>query len=193
MFDPYQVASISLQCKKKKQNKIKRVYISALVGMIVAVAGIYIVNVIFNILEKKKFSEIFKVTSSWQLYYASIIAGGVNGILSVLLPPKLYRFAAVIVITIVYEVIAGLTKESTLDNNGLVRAIVRDIFLIFFIIDLYQKLFKDYSKKDSNKSNDLDDDNIEVNELLNVTLISSIVLNIGIITTKTGINSILGL
>ena len=158
MFDPYQVASISLQCKKKKQNKIKRVYISALVGMIVAVAGIYIVNVIFNILEKKKFSEIFKVTSSWQLYYASIIAGGVNGILSVLLPPKLYRFAAVIVITIVYEVIAGLTKESTLDNNGLVRAIVRDIFLIFFIIDLYQKLFKDYSKKDSNKSNDLDDD-----------------------------------
>lgn len=193
MFDPYQVASISLQCQKKKKNKIKRAYISALVGMIVAVAGIYIVNVIFNILERRKFSEIFRVTSTWQLYYAAIIAGGINGILSVLLPTKLYRFAAVIVITIVYEVIAGLTGESTLDNNGLVRAIVRDIFLIFFIVDLYQKLFKDYSKKDDNQSNDLDDDNVEVNELLNVTLISSIVLNIGIITTKTGINSILEL
>ena len=192
MFDPYQVSSISMQCEKKKKNKIKKVYISALVGMIVAVAGIYIANIIFNILEKRKFNEIFKVTSTWQLYYASIIAGGINGILSVLLPPKLYRFASVIIITIVYEVIAGLTGQTTLDNMGLVRALVRDIFLIFFIIDLYKKLFKDYTKKDK-KSNNEDDENIEINELLNVTLLSSIVLNIGIITTKTGINSILGL
>ena len=192
MFDPYQVSSISIQCENKKKNKIKRAYISALVGIIVAVAGIYIVNVIFNILEKRKFNEIFRVTSTWQLYYAAIIAGGINGILSVLLPPKLYRFAAVIVITIVYEVIAGLTGQTTLDDMGLVRALVRDIFLIFFIIDLYQKLFKDYSKKDK-KSNEEDDENIEINELLNVTLLSSIVLNIGIITTKTGINSILGI
>lgn len=192
MFDPYQVSSISMQCEKKKKNKIKKVYISALVGMIVAVAGIYIANIIFNILEKRKFNEIFKVTSTWQLYYASIIAGGINGILSILLPPKLYRFASVIIITIVYEVIAGLTGQTTLDNMGLVRALVRDIFLIFFIIDLYKKLFKDYTKKDK-KSNNEDDENIEINELLNVTLLSSIVLNIGIITTKTGINSILGL
>lgn len=192
MFDPYQVSSINMQCEKKKKNKVKRAYISALVGIIVAVAGIYIVNVIFNILEKRKFNEIFKVTSTWQLYYAAIIAGGINGILSVLLPPKLYRFAAVIVITIVYEVIAGLTAQTTLDNMGLVRALVRDIFLIFFIIDLYQKLFKDYTKKDQ-KSNNNEDETIEINELLNVTLLSSIVLNIGIITTKTGINSILGL
>ena len=192
MFDPYQVSSINMPCEKKKKNKVKRAYISALVGIIVAVAGIYIVNVIFNILEKRKFNEIFKVTSTWQLYYAAIIAGGINGILSVLLPPKLYRFAAVIVITIVYEVIAGLTAQTTLDNMGLVRALVRDIFLIFFIIDLYQKLFKDYTKKDQ-KSNNNEDDTIEITEMLNVTLLSSIVLNIGIITTKTGINSILGL
>lgn len=192
MFDPYQVSSISMQCEKKKKNKINKAYISALVGMIVAVAGIYIANIIFNILEKRKFNEIFKVTSTWQLYYASIIAGGINGILSVLLPPKLYRFASVIIITIVYEVIAGLTGQTTLDNIGLVRALVRDIFLIFFIIDLYQKLFKDYTKKEK-KESDYEEDIIEINELLNVTLVSSIVLNIGIITTKTGINSILGL
>ena len=192
MFDPYQVSSISMQCEKKKKNKINKAYISALVGMIVAVAGIYIANIIFNILEKRKFNEIFKVTSTWQLYYASIIAGGINGILSVLLPPKLYRFASVIIITIVYEVIAGLTGQTTLDNIGLVRALVRDIFLIFFIIDLYKKLFKDYTKKEK-KESDYEEDIIEINELLNVTLVSSIVLNIGIITTKTGINSILGL
>lgn len=190
MFDPYQAASICVQTTKKKKNKLKRAYISSLAGMIVAVAGIYIVNVIFNLLEKKKFNEIFRVTSSWQIYYAAIIAGGINGILVVFLKPELYRFAAVIIITIVYEVIAGLTGQTTLDNNGLVRAIVRDIFLIFFIIDLYKKLFKDYNNKPAKDEND---ENIEINELLNVTLISSIILNIGIVTTKTGLNSILGI
>ena len=58
MFDPYQVSSISMQCEKKKKNKIKKAYISALVGMIVAVAGIYIANIIFNILEKRKFNDV---------------------------------------------------------------------------------------------------------------------------------------
>jgi hypothetical protein len=62
--------------------------------------------------------------------------------------------------------------------------------LIFFIIDVYKKLFKNYNNK---KAKDESDENIEVNELLNVTLISSIVLNVGIVTTKTGLNSILGI
>ena len=189
MFDPFQAASITMQNNKKKTNKLKKAYISSLVGMIVAVAGIYIVNIIFNLL-KKKFNEIFKVSSSWQLYYAAVIAGGINGILVVFLKPELYRFAAVIISTIIYEVIAGLTGQTTLDNNSLTRAIVRDIFLIFFIIDVYKKLFKNYNNK---KAKDESDENIEVNELLNVTLISSIVLNIGIVTTKTGLNSILGI
>ena len=85
MFDPFQAASITMQNNKKKTNKLKKAYISSLVGMIVAVAGIYIVNIIFNLLEKKKFNEIFKVSSSWQLYYAAVIAGGINGILVVFL------------------------------------------------------------------------------------------------------------
>lgn len=189
MLDPYQASSIIIQTKEKKEKKIKRAYLSAMVGMIVGVAGVYIANVIFNLLEKRSFKEIFKVTNSWQTYYASVIAGGINGILVVLLPPKLYRFASVIVITVLYEVIAGLSNQQNLDNNALVRSIVRDIFLIFFIVDLYKKLFKDYTKKEKNHN----DDDPRFDELLNVTLISSIILNIGIITTKTGINSILGL
>ena len=188
MFDPYQAAAISVQLDKKNKKR-KRAYLSAMVGIIVGVAGVYIANVILNLLERRKLKEIFKVTNSWQVYYASVIAGGINGILVVYLPPKLYRFAAVIVITLLYEVLAGITNQSTLDNNSLVRAIVRDIFLIFFIVDLYKKLFKDYTKKEKKNS----DDDPRFDELLSVTLISSIVLNIGIITTKTGLNSILGL
>ena len=189
MIDPYQAASIYEQSRDKKIKKKRRAYISAMVGMIVGVAGVYFANILFNLLEKRKFSEIFKVTNSWQVYFASVIAGGINGILVVFLPPKLYRFAAVIVITVLYEVIAGLSNQSTLDNNALVRAIVRDIFLIFFIVDLYKKLFKDYTKNEKNNN----DDDPRFDELLSITLISSIVLNIGIITTKTGLNSLLGI
>ena len=116
MIDPYQAASVSMQLHKKN-NKLKRAYINAMVGMIVAVAGTYIVNVIINLLEKKKFNEIFLVSSTWQLYFASVIAGGLNGILVVFLPPKLYRFAAVILITVIYETIAGLTNATTLNNQ----------------------------------------------------------------------------
>lgn len=186
MIDPYQAASLSMQ-QSKRSSKLKRAYINAMVGMIVAVAGTYIVNVIINLLERKKFSEIFVVSSTWQLYFASVIAGGLNGILVVFLPPKLYRFAAVILITVIYEMLAGLTNISTLNNQELVKNIVRDLFLIFFIIDLYKKLFKDYSKKQPKK----DEEETELNDLLNVALISSIVLNIGIVTTKSGLESIL--
>ena len=37
MFDPFQAASITMQNNKKKTNKLKKAYISSLVGMIVAV------------------------------------------------------------------------------------------------------------------------------------------------------------
>ncbi len=187
MFDPFQTASILQQQENKKNNKLFKIYISSLVGMIVAVAGIYFVDVLFNLINKKKINELFKVSSSWQLYYASVIAGGINGILVVLLPPKLYRFAAVIVITILYEVLSGLSNGTTLDNSSLVKVIVRDVFLIFFIIDLYKKLFKDYNKKNK------EDDKIVLDDILNVSLLSSIVLNVGIVTTKTGLNNILGI
>ena len=142
-----------------------------------------------NLIEKKKFNEIFKVTSSWQIFYASVIAGGINGVLVVYLPPKLYRFASVIVIAVLFEIINGISNNTYSTNYTFISNIVRDIFLIFFIIDLYKKLFKDYTK---NKKNDSIDE-IEFDELLGVTLLSSIVLNIGIVTTRTGINSILNL
>ena len=185
MIDPYQAASISIQ-GKRKSKKLKQAYLNAMVGMIVAVAGTYIVNILLNLLEGKKFNELFKVSTSWQLYYASVIAGGLNGILVVLLPPRLYRFAAVILITVIYEMLAGLSNIDTLDDVTLVKNIVRDLFLIFFIIDLYKKLFKNYNNKQAKK----EDEEVELNELLNVALISSIVLNIGIVTTKSGIEGL---
>ena len=106
MYDPYQIASLEIQTKEKKK---KNILLSSFVGMIVAVAGIYVVDVFLNILEKKKLNEIFYVRSPWQIYYATVIAGGINGALLILVPKKLYSAAAVIVLTTIYETLAGLT------------------------------------------------------------------------------------
>lgn len=181
MYDPYQIASLEIQIKQKKK---KNIILSSFVGMIVAVAGIYVVDIFLNLLEKKKLNEIFSVRSPWQIYYASVIAGGINGVLLILIPKKLYSAAAVIVLTTVYETIAGLSGLSTLNDYALVRAIVRDLFLIYFILEIFNLVFKN---KQSTKENYED---IELNELLNITLISSIIFNISIISARRGINKI---
>jgi hypothetical protein len=180
VYDPYQITSLQIQLKQKKKN----VFLSSFVGMIVAVAGIYVVDIFLNLLEKKKLNEIFSVRSHWQIYYASVIAGGINGVLLILIPKKLYSAAAVIVLTTVYETIAGLSGLSTLNDYELVRAIVRDLFLIYFILEIFNLVFKN---KQSTKENYED---IELNELLNITLISSIIFNISIISARRGINKI---
>lgn len=186
MYDPYQMTSIEQQIKQPKK---KRIYLSSMVGMIVAVAGIFVVDVFLNLLEKKKINEIFKVRSPWQVYYASVIAGGINGILVVLLPQKLYSAAAIIILTTVYETIAGLTGLSTLNNYELVRAILRDLFLIYLVFEIINLLFSSFKTEKNNESID----EIEFNDLLNITLISSIIFNISIVSARRGINGILGI
>ena len=55
VYDPYQIASLEIQIKQKKK---KNIILSSFVGMIVAVAGIYVVDIFLNLLEKKKLNEI---------------------------------------------------------------------------------------------------------------------------------------
>ncbi len=185
MFDPYQCAAI-IEQRKKKEKKKNDAFLNLLVGMIVAVAGLYIVDIFFNIIMKKPFKEIFNVRSTWQAYYASIIAGGINGILVVYLPPKLYGTAAVIILTVIYETIAKMTGLSTLNNLELTQAIVRDIFLINIIFYIFGK-FND------EETDDNAEEEIVLGELIDVTLVSSIIINLTIVSTRYGINSILGI
>lgn len=187
MYDPYQQAYIMMEQKKVKK---KNTYLTAMVGMIVSVAGLYIVDVFFNILNKEKFSDIFKVRSNFQAYYATVIAGGINGILVVFLPPKVYNFAAVIILTTVYESIAKLTGLETLNSYELTRGIIRDIFIVNLVIYILKKLFNKDNNKDANKEEDIKE--VEFEEIIGVTLLSSIVLNLSIVSTRYGINNIFG-
>lgn len=184
MYDPYQCAAIIKQ--QKKERKKNYAFLNFLVSMIVAVAGLYIVDVFFNILEKKSLKSIFNVRSTWQAYFASIIAGGINGILVVYLPSKIYGTAAVIILTVIYETIAKMTGLESLNNYELTQSIVRDIFLINIIFYVFNQF------SDNNINND-DNEEVILGELIDVTLISSIIINLTIVSTRYGLNSILGI
>ncbi len=185
MIDPFQCASIQQQIQNKKKKNFA--FLNSLVGMIVAVAGLYIVDVFFNIIMKKPFKEIFKVRSTWQAYYASIIAGGINGILVVYLSPKVYSTTAVIILTIIYETIAKMTGLTTLNNLELTRNIVRDIFLINLVLYIFNRL---RNKEQEEQDDEIED--IELGELIDVTLISAIIINLTIVSSRLGINTIFG-
>lgn len=176
-----------LKKPKKKKLIIKSVFIGILVGLVAQ----YVVDIVINILAKKSLSNIFKVSSSWQIYYTSVIAGGINGALVVILPEELFSFAAVFVITAVYNALQIFSTKEELEkevktNHSFVVGIIRDVFIILLVVYLMNKI--GINKKEKT--------NIELEEfesLFAVTLVSSVVLNISFYLTQTGINQILGL
>lgn len=176
-----------LKKPKKKKLIIKSVFIGILVGLVAQ----YVVDIVINILAKKSLLNIFKVSSSWQIYYTSVIAGGINGALVVILPEELFSFAAVFVITAVYNALQIFSTKEELEkevktNHSFVVGIIRDVFIILLVVYLMNKI--GINKKEKT--------NIELEEfesLFAVTLVSSVVLNISFYLTQTGINQILGL
>lgn len=176
-----------LKKPKKKKLIIKSVFIGILVGLVAQ----YVVDIVINILAKKSLSNIFKFSSSWQIYYTSVIAGGINGALVVILPEELFSFAAVFVITAVYNALQIFSTKEELEkevktNHSFVVGIIRDVFIILLVVYLMNKIGINKKEKTNIELEDFE-------SLLAVTLVSSIVLNISFYLTQTGINQILGL
>lgn len=190
MYDEYQAAHIRSLCviqntkpPRSKKDVIGYVF---LVSMIIAVVSQYIIDVIFKIITRQKFKEWFKVNFPWQTYYAAVISGGINGILLVILPSKLFAIAAVLVATITYEMLAGLTDLSTLNSEELVRSIVRDIFLILLVLYIINGVSGKDEGNDYLYTKEFD-------ELFIVLLTSSIVINISLYLSRYGFNRIFGI
>ena len=176
-----------LKKPKKKKLIIKSVFIGILVGLVAQ----YVVDIVINILAKKSLSNIFKVSSSWQIYYTSVIAGGINGALVVILPEELFSFAAVFVITAVYNALQIFSTKEELEkevktNHSFVVGIIRDVFIILLVVYLMNKIGINKKEKTNIELEDFE-------SLFAVTLVSSVVLNISFYLTQTGINQILGL
>lgn len=174
-----------------RSRKISYALRSALVGLIAGVSVQYIVEVVIKLMKKTNLKESLKVGGTWQAYYSAGIAGGINGFLLPFIPSSLSSFSSILVVVGVYNALLLFTDEEELENvttsnNDFVFGIVRDIFLIYFIVFIFGKITNLTSKKKSTKR-----DELPFTSLLGITIISSIVISLSFNYTQSSLNSIL--
>jgi hypothetical protein len=121
------------------KNKIKYAFKSSFVGLLAGVSVQYIIEVALKLIKKTNLKEAFKVNGKWQVYYTSAISGGINGFLLPFVPRDLYSFSSILVVVSVYNALMFFSSEDEFINNlqssnDFVFGIIRDIFLINFII-----------------------------------------------------------
>lgn len=174
------------------KNKLTYAIKSSFVGLIAGVSVQYIIEVVLKLLKKTSLKESLKVNGKWQAYYTAGIAGGINGFLLPFLPRDLYSFSSIMIVVSVYNALLFFSSEeefenTTQSNNDFVFGIVRDIFLIYFIIFIFGKISTLFTKKQNKKREEL-----PFSELLGVTIISSIIISLSFNYTQSSLNSILG-
>ena len=174
---------------RRRNYKIKSLF----VGIIVGVCVQYIVEVVVKLLSKTSLKDSVKVSANWQSYYGAGIAGGINGLLLTCIPSKLFSYSAVLVIVAVNNALLAFSSEEELKKN--IRGnweftvdIIRDIFLIVFIVYLINLVSSLSGKKEVIKREERD-----FNSLLEVTIVSSIVLSLSFAFGQNAINKIMGI
>lgn len=175
-----------------KKKKLPFAIKSSFVGLIAGICVQYIVEVVLKLMKKTKLLDSIKVSGSWQAYYTAGIAGGINGFLLPFLPNNLYSFSSILVVVSVYNALLFFSTEEELEeslqsNNDFVFGIIRDIFLIMFIVYIFGLISKGLNNKQSQNKEELPFSN-----LLGVTIISSIIISLSFNYTQNTLNSILG-
>lgn len=177
------------------KNKINYALKSSFVGLVAGVSVQYIVEIVLKIMKRSRFIDALKVDGTWQAYYTAGIAGGINGFLLPFLPSKLYSFSSIMVVVAVYNSLMFFSSEEDFENsvqtnNDFVFGIIRDIFLIYFIVYIFGLLSKSINKKKTKVSESRED--LPFSNLLGVTIISSIIISLSFNYTQNSINSLLG-
>lgn len=167
-----------------KKNKL---LISFSIGLIVGVTVQYIAQLVIKLLNKTPLKDAVRVSGSWINYYTAGIAGGINGFLLPFIPSSLYSFSSVLVAVAVYNSLLYFSSEEELVNSiqsnlSFTVGIIRDVFLITFIIYVIRLIIPANTSKESNFSS-----------LLETSIATSIVISISFNLTQTGINNILRL
>ena len=169
---------------KKIQKALKSSYVGLITGLVVQ----YIVQFVIKLFKRKTIKEAAIVDGSWIVYYTAAITGGINGFLLPFIPTNLYPFSSVLVAVAVYNGLLLFSNEVDIANNkqsnlSFTVGIIRDLFLINFIIFIVNKILpkSDVSKKD------------DFNSLLSSTISISIIISISFSLSQTGINNILRL
>lgn len=174
------------------KKKINYALKSSFVALIAGVSVQYIIEVVLKLMKKTKLYDALKVNGTWQAYYTAGIAGGINGFLLVFLPSNLYSFSSILVVVSVYNALMFFSNEEELEesfnsNNDFVFGIVRDIFLIMFIVYIFG-IISGNSKNSQNKNKE----ELPFSNLLGVTIISSIIISLSFNYTQDTLNKILG-
>lgn len=157
-----------------KKEKLKLAFYYSLISIMVSVVSQYVIDIVFKLINKTPFKELFKVSFPWQIYYSVIISSAFIGLLKVYLPAKIISVVAVLISTIIYQTLAKITNQDVLTNEELIESIIADIFIIELILYIYGKL--------SNKNNKENEDQIE--NLLVITLSTSLIINISAFLSK---------
>lgn len=175
------------------KDKIKYALRSSFVGIIAGVCVQYIVEIVIKLMRKRKLIDILKVEGKWQAYYTAGIAGGINGFLLPFIPSNLYPFSSILVVVAIYNTLLVFSDPSEFEKNfssgnDFVFGIIRDIFLINFIIYVFN-IISNFNKKEKKTKRR---EELSFDSLLSVTIISSIVISLSFNYTQQGINNILG-
>lgn len=169
-------------------NKCKIALKSFMIGIITGVTVIYIVQFVIKIIKGAKLKEAVKVDTPWITYYTSGIAGGISGFLQPFISSELFPFCTVLIAVAVYNGLLIFTNEddlinNTQDNLTFTIGIIRDIFLVIFIVYVLKLITG--NKKDDKKNN--------FNDILITSIANSIFISISFSLSQEGINNILGL
>lgn len=173
-----------------KNKKIRYALKSMSVGLVAGITVQYLIEFVMDLIKKMDIKEALKVNSNWQLYYSAGIAGGINGFLLPFIPANLSVFSSILIIVAVYNSIMIFSDYDTfVDNiknsNNFTFGIVRDIFLIVFIVYII-KLIGKYT----NNKNKQDKEERSFNELLEITIISSFILSISFSLSQSSLNKL---
>ena len=173
----------------RKNYKIRSLFAGILVGVSVQ----YIVEVVVKLFSKVSLKDSVKISSNWQSYYGAGIAGGINGLLLTFIPSKLFPYAAVLVNVMVNNALIVFSSEEEIkkkivSNWEFTVGIVRDIFLIVFIVYLINIISTIVGKKETIKREERN-----FNSLIEVTIVSSIILSVSFAFTQNSINKVLGI
>lgn len=159
----------------------KNIISSSFKGIIIAIIAQFVVDMILSLTKDKKFENLFKKENLLE-YYAAVVVGAINGALLIIVPKRLFGFAAIIVGIVTYQFFLNIEDISKINFKNLVINIIRDSFIIYLVLYLIDNFKENIIHLDK-----------DINDLFIVTVITSLVINISLAYSRIGLNAILNL
>lgn len=182
--------------RKISENKIGELpktsilFLFFLIGTLAGVASMFLVSFVdFGIRKILKVEdtsfEIGKVD-----FTATVLSSGLNGLLIFLLPEEVYGIAAVVIGDIIYEGVALFFDEGVLSIFNFILTLFRDFFVLYLVLYILS-IFSSSTFFPFLSIFHIDKNNLTKKEAIDITIITSVILNIALYFGKWSINTCL--